>query len=138
MLPWLAERRESSVAEMAEQFGLTEDELVKDLMLASMCGLPPYQDELVDVFIDDDMVFTGIPRLFTRPLRLTAPEATAPFYFRVAAAGKVANLDPVTFAADRLKVRLVATPPAVLREGELLIPLTLPAGTTTLTLEYQW
>jgi hypothetical protein len=24
------------------------------------------------------------------------------------------------------------------REGELLIPLTLPAGTTTLTLDYQW
>jgi proteasome accessory factor C len=52
-------------------------ELVKDIELAAMCGLPPYQDELVDVFIDDDTVFVGIPRLFTRPLRLTAPEGFA-------------------------------------------------------------
>lgn len=77
MLPWLMERGEVSLAEMAAQFSLSVAELVKDLELAAMCGLPPYQDELVDVFIDDDTVFVGIPRLFTRPLRLTAPEGFA-------------------------------------------------------------
>jgi hypothetical protein len=56
----------------------------------------------------------------------------------VAAAGKVAATAAKTYAADKLEVRLVATPPAIVREGELLIPLTLPAGTTTLTLDYQW
>ena len=108
-----------------------------------MCSsdLPTFHYEYGAVKVDDrfeDLTDAAGKGYFRRTLRLTAPEATAPFYFRVAAAGKVANLDPVTFAADRLKVRLVATPPAVLREGELLIPLTLPAGTTTLTLEYQW
>ena len=41
-----------------------------------MCGLPPFVDEMIDVFIDDDMVVVGVPRLFTRPLRLTAPRAS--------------------------------------------------------------
>jgi proteasome accessory factor C len=37
------------------------------------------------VFIDDDTVFVGVPRLFTRPLRLTAPEG-----FALVAAGRAA------------------------------------------------
>ena len=77
MLPWLMEQGEVPLSEVAERFGLTAAEAVRDIELAAMCGLPPYQDELVDVFIDDDMVVTGIPRLFTRPLRLTAPEGFA-------------------------------------------------------------
>jgi proteasome accessory factor C len=77
MLPWLMERGEVPVAEMAERFGLTEEQLVKDIELVSMCGLPPYLDELIDVWIDDGMVATGIPRVFTKPLRLTAPEGFA-------------------------------------------------------------
>ncbi|MDO8362276.1 MAG: WYL domain-containing protein [Actinomycetota bacterium] len=74
MLPWLMERGEVPVAEMCERFELSEPELVKDLELAAMCGLPPFVDEMVDVFIDEGMVYAGVPRLFTRPLRLTAPE----------------------------------------------------------------
>lgn len=77
MLPWLMERGEVSIAEMAEHFSLTQNEVVADLELASMCGLPPFVDELIDVFIDEGMVFTGVPRVFTRPLRLTAPEGFA-------------------------------------------------------------
>ena len=77
MLPWLMERGEVSIAEMAEHFSLTPAEVVADLELASMCGLPPFVDELIDVFIDEGMVFTGVPRVFTRPLRLTAPEGFA-------------------------------------------------------------
>lgn len=77
MLPWLMERGEAPVDEMAERFGLTEAELVADLELASVCGLPPFVDEMIDVFIDEGMVFAGVPRVFTRPLRLTAPEGFA-------------------------------------------------------------
>ena len=85
MLPWLMERGEVPVAEMAERFGLTEEQLVKDIELVSMCGLPPYVDELIDVWIDEGMVSTGIPRVFTKPLRLTAPEG-----FALLAAARVA------------------------------------------------
>jgi len=85
MLPWLMERGEVPVAEAAARFELSEQELVRDLELASMCGLPPFVDEMVDVFIDEGIIYTGVPRLFTRPLRLTAPEG-----FALLAAARVA------------------------------------------------
>lgn len=75
MLPWLAERGSVATAEMADRFGLSVPELVADLELAAMCGLPPYLDEMLDIIVDEDEVSLGVPRLFTRPLRLNAPEA---------------------------------------------------------------
>jgi proteasome accessory factor C len=75
MLPWLMEQGSVSIAEVASRFDLTPEEVVADLELASMCGLPPYVDELIDVFIDEGMVYVGVPRLFTRPLRLNSMEA---------------------------------------------------------------
>jgi proteasome accessory factor C len=108
MLPWLMERGEVPVAEMAQRFGLTEDQLVKDIELVSMCGLPPYVDELIDVWIDEGMVSTGIPRVFTKPLRLTAPEG-----FALLAAARVAMQlpgadpqGPLARALDKLAAAL--------------------------------
>jgi proteasome accessory factor C len=75
MLPWLMEVGEVPLADVARRFELTEQQVQHDLELVAMCGLPPFVDEMVDVFIDGGTVFVGIPRLFTRPLRLTAPEA---------------------------------------------------------------
>ena len=77
ILPWLMERGEATVSEMSDRFGVDEHELVKDLELAAMCGLPPFIDEMIDVFIDDGVVYAGVPRVFTKPLRLTAPEGFA-------------------------------------------------------------
>jgi proteasome accessory factor C len=77
MLPWLMTQREVPLAEVARRFRLSEAEVVADLELASMCGLPPFVDELIDLFIDEGVVHVGVPRLFTRPLRLTAPEGFA-------------------------------------------------------------
>jgi len=77
MLPWLMERGEVPLAEVAQRFRMTPDDVAADLELAAMCGLPPFVDELIDLFIDDDVVVVGVPRLFTKPLRLTAPEGFA-------------------------------------------------------------
>jgi predicted DNA-binding transcriptional regulator YafY len=85
MLPWLMERGRVPLSEMAAVFKVGEKDLVRDLELASMCGIPPFLDEMVDVFIDDGWVEAGIPRLFTRPLRLTAQEG-----FSLLAAGQAA------------------------------------------------
>jgi proteasome accessory factor C len=89
MLPWLMERGEVPVAEMAARFELSETELIGDLELAALCGLPPFIDEMIDVFIDEGVVFAGVPRLFTKPLRLTAPEG-----FALLTAGRAAMLLP--------------------------------------------
>lgn len=85
ILPWLMERGETPLAEVAQHFRMTPEQVAADLELAAMCGLPPFVDEMIDVFIDDDVVVVGIPRLFTRPLRLTAPEG-----FALVAAGRAA------------------------------------------------
>lgn len=89
MLPWLMEQASATdgvpVADVAARFALTEAEVVKDLELASLCGLPPFVDELIDVFVDAGRVYAGVPRLFTRPLRLNSVEA-----FELLAAGRAA------------------------------------------------
>lgn len=85
MLPWLMEVGEAPLADVAARYGLTEAEVQKDLELVAMCGLPPFVDEMVDVFVDDGLVVVGVPRLFTRPLRLTAPEG-----FSLLASGRAA------------------------------------------------
>ncbi|MET0145680.1 MAG: WYL domain-containing protein [Ilumatobacteraceae bacterium] len=85
MLPWLMERGEVPLADVARHFRMPVEQVVADLELAAMCGLPPFVDEMIDVFIDEDVVVVGVPRLFTRPLRLTAPEG-----FALVAAGRAA------------------------------------------------
>lgn len=85
MLPWLMERDEVPLAEAAARFDLTEAEVAKDLELVAMCGLPPFVDELIDVFIDEGIISIGVPRLFTRPLRLNSVEA-----WELLAAGRAA------------------------------------------------
>ena len=85
ILPWLMERGAASVAETATRFAVSESDLVRDLELVAMCGLPPYVDELIDLFIDEGTINVGVPRLFLRPLRLTEEEA-----FELLAAGRAA------------------------------------------------
>ncbi|MEN9804487.1 MAG: putative proteasome accessory factor [Actinomycetota bacterium] len=75
MLPWLRERGTVSTHEMAAHFGVTVEELVADLTLASMCGVSQDPRDLIDLFVDGDEVHFGLPKYFDRPLRLTVPEA---------------------------------------------------------------
>lgn len=85
MLPWLMERGSATLAEMCERFQVSERDLVADLEQAAMCGLPPFLDEVVDLYIDEGVAHVGVPRFFTRPLRLTAPEG-----FSLMVAGRAA------------------------------------------------
>ncbi|MFM8856119.1 MAG: helix-turn-helix transcriptional regulator [Actinomycetota bacterium] len=75
MLPWLMERGSVSTAEMADHFGLSVKDLVADLTLVSMCGISQDPRDLIDVWVDEDQVYFGLPKYFERPLRLTVPEA---------------------------------------------------------------
>jgi len=120
MLPWLMEQGETPLADVARHFDLTPEEITADLELASMCGLPPFVDEMIDVFIDDDVVFVGIPRLFTRPLRLTAPEG-----FALVAAGRVAMQLPGADPAGALGRGLQKLAAAL---GEDAVVVDLPRG----------
>ena len=116
VLPWLMERGEVPVADAAERFGLSEAELVRDLELASMCGLPPFVDEMVDVFIDEGVIYAGVPRLFTRPLRITAPEG-----FALLAAARVARQVTGSAGDDSALDRALGKLAAVLGDEGLVV-----------------
>lgn len=77
MLPWLMDRGTVSTTDMAAHFGLSVDELIADLTLASLCGVSEDPNDLIDLWVDEDEVHFGLPKYFERPLRLTRPEAFA-------------------------------------------------------------
>ncbi len=67
------------VAELAERFDVSEDEVVRDLNLVMCCGVPPYgADQLVSVVLDEDgSVLAWKGPFFNRPMRLTPAEGLA-------------------------------------------------------------
>lgn len=78
---------------------------------------------------------------FKRTLRFETAAEQSPFYFRAAAGKKVVAQSKRRFAMDKLELRITSEHQGIVREGdngEVLIPLTLPKGRSTLTLEYQW
>ena len=78
MLPWLVERKRVSIDEMACTFDLDRETLINDLTMATFCGTPPYSPlELIEIYFSDDEVWVEVPRVFTRPFRLTVEEAFA-------------------------------------------------------------
>ena len=89
-------------------------------------------DRFEDIVAPDGRAF------FRRTLTFAVPAGTAPFLFRAATGTDLAAAGPNAFQVDKLTVRLTGKQAAQLRDGELLLPLDLPAGTSTLTLEYQW
>ncbi|MBK9179128.1 MAG: WYL domain-containing protein [Acidimicrobiales bacterium] len=78
ILPWLTERGQASVQEIATRFEVSPERVVADLELVACCGVSPSPEDLIDVWIDeDDVVHLEVPRYFTQPLRLTARDGFA-------------------------------------------------------------
>ncbi len=99
-----------------------------------------YGDISVEDFFEEGRDATGII-LFKRTLTFKTMTQQVPFHFRVASGRKITQRSKQSFSIDQLQLRIVGGPSGLLREGnpnEILIPLTLSAGRTTLTLEYQW
>ena len=78
MVPWLLQRQGIPLAEAARHFGITEDQLIKDLELLFVCGTPGhFPDDLIDANWDSGRVFLGNADPISRPLRLGVDEAVA-------------------------------------------------------------
>ncbi len=76
MLPWLMRQQQVSVADMAKQFDMNEADLIEDIEMASMCGIPPYTPfELTDMYIDEGIIYVGANKRFDNNLRLSSSEA---------------------------------------------------------------
>ncbi len=78
---------------------------------------------------------------FKRTFRFDTSAEQTPFHFRAAAGKKITARSDHSFGIDKLELRITSDHKGIVREGEpgeVLIPLTLPKGRSTLTLEYQW
>lgn len=85
LVPYLHARGQVRLDEAAADLGVAPKQLVKDLKVLFLCGLPGgYPDDLIDVDIDaledpegDRVVRVSNADYLSRPLRLTPTEATA-------------------------------------------------------------
>jgi mono/diheme cytochrome c family protein len=78
---------------------------------------------------------------FRRTFTFEAPKAQEKFYFRAASGSGISKKSDASFVVGRLNVTIKSDHLGIVRDGEpkeLLIPLTLPQGKSTLTLEYKW
>jgi proteasome accessory factor C len=82
LVPYCVQHPGVSIAELAERLGATEPEILDDLNLLFVCGLPEYTPaDLMEVLIDEDRVYIRMADYFGRPLRLTRTEAI-PLYVK--------------------------------------------------------
>lgn len=108
LVPYLYARDEVRVDEAADLLGTTPAQVVKDMWVLFMCGLPDgLPDDLIDV--DTDALDEGVIRVsnadyLARPLRLTQVEASAMIVaLRALRAGASAD---TRVLADRLLAKL--------------------------------
>ena len=75
-IPWIADQDGASLDEIATRFDYPRHLLLDDLQeVVFFVGVPPYTpDTLIDVVIDDDMVWISYADWFARPMRLSGPE----------------------------------------------------------------
>jgi len=99
-----------------------------------------YGDITVADFFEDVRDPNG-KAFFRRTLRLETPTEPAPFHFRAAAGPGVIRQSDRSFTLGQLQLRIVSDHRGIVREGEsveVLIPLSLSKGRSTLILDYQW
>ena len=79
MLPWVLANPGAEAEEVLERFGYGDRaELVSDLNLVFVCGLPGYgPGDLMDAYLDEDEVVVDMADYFARSPRLSPAEALA-------------------------------------------------------------
>ena len=105
---------------------------------------PTFRYRFGDIEIEDffeDFTDDSGKAWFSRTFRFDSPQAQEQFYFRAAAGPKITRASDSAFIIEKLELRITSDHSAVVREGdpaELLVPLSLPEGKSTLLLEYRW
>lgn len=107
MVPYVLRSNGAPVAQVCERFGLKRSELVADLNLLFMCGLPGYgPGDLIEAYIDEGQVWIRMADYFSRPMRLTPAEGLL-LYAGAQALAAVSGPDPtLDRAVERLKEAL--------------------------------
>jgi len=78
IVPYVADRGGVPLRELAAKTGVTPAQIRSDIALLMMVGQPPLTpDHLIDLYIEDDIVYVDLDQSLSRPLRLTHEEARA-------------------------------------------------------------
>lgn len=79
LIPWLRAHPEGvPVAEVCARFGIDRNRLLADIDALANVGVEPYlPGDALEVRVEDDRLFAFIPLSFTRPLRISPPQALA-------------------------------------------------------------
>lgn len=109
MLPYAIQNPGVSVSELSRRFGVAKKDVIQDLNLVFLCGLPGYgPGDLIDVSIDEDRIYVDMADYFSAPLRLTPGEALSLYAGGVALAElpDLENADSLRRALTKLGVAL--------------------------------
>ena len=72
LIPFISNNPGWSIAALAEKFDTTPSQIMKDLEMLFMCGLPGYSHlELIDLEIDEDYVSVRNAQNLGRPRQLS-------------------------------------------------------------------
>lgn len=75
MVPYVLRHPGVEVKEICRRFAVTRTQLVADLNLLFVCGLPGYgPGDLIEAYVDGGQVWIRMADYFSRPLRLTPAE----------------------------------------------------------------
>ena len=78
LIPYAIRNPGVTLSELSERFGVDRQELIDDLQLVYLCGLPGYgPGDLIDVTLAGENVYVDMADYFAAPLRLTPAEALA-------------------------------------------------------------
>lgn len=108
MLPWVIEHPGATVDEVCERFGYSRKELIKDLDLVFVCGLPGYgPGDLMVAYVEEDQVIVDTADYFARAPRLTAAEGLALLASGMTVMATGQGSDVLASAVDKLANALV-------------------------------
>ena len=75
IIPYVLENPGISIEKLAAKFGVNQKQIIKDLQLIFLCGLPGYTPyELIDLTLEDGFVTIIDPQLFNKPRKFTETE----------------------------------------------------------------
>ncbi len=109
MLPWVIANPGASVEEVCARFDYTRRQLVDDLDLVFVCGLPGYgPGELMVAYVDEDEVVVDMADYFAQPLRLSPEEGLALIAAALTLQAAGEGSEPLSSAVEKLLGVLVA------------------------------
>ncbi|HVL88882.1 MAG TPA: WYL domain-containing protein [Actinomycetota bacterium] len=110
VVPWVINHPEqATVEEVCRRFGLSRDQLIDDMALLTMCGLPPFTPgDLIEAWVEDERVVISMADYLDKPLRMSRWEALG-----LLAAGRALAALPALTEAQALERALAKLAEAI-------------------------